>query len=137
MPILDVMTDVLLATLFGGMVFFPSVVAPLVFRVLDTDDAGRFLRALFPRYYAFVIATSGLAAFGAALANLGHGLVLLLVAVSTLVVRQWLVPRINGWRDRSRAGDEAATVYFDRGHRLSVWINMAQMIAVLVLIVVR
>ena len=44
--------------LLGGMVFFPSVVAPRVFRVLEPDDAGRFLRALFPAYYLYLIITA-------------------------------------------------------------------------------
>ncbi|MEM1031206.1 MAG: DUF4149 domain-containing protein [Myxococcota bacterium] len=123
------------ASLFGGMVFFPSVVAPMVFRVLDTDAAGRFLRALFPRYYTFMIATSGLgAAFAGIAGRWRDAVILLLVALSTLAVRQLLVPAINRWRDAGRAGDDAAARRFERGHRLSVGINMIQLVAVLVVL---
>ncbi len=34
------------ASLLGSMVFFAVVVAPTVFRVLEVDDAGRFIRTL-------------------------------------------------------------------------------------------
>ncbi|MEM0984930.1 MAG: DUF4149 domain-containing protein [Pseudomonadota bacterium] len=114
------------ATLFGGMVFFPSVVAPTVFRVLDSENAGRFLRALFPGYYLFIVIIAGIG--GLALYKspiLAAGL--LGVAVSTLAVRQLLVPQINDWRDAELAGDATAAAKFNAGHRISVLINLAQM----------
>ncbi len=120
-----------LASLLGAMVFFPAVVAPKVFTVLDEDAAGRFLRALFPAYYVFLIATSGLAALAAAPRSAIHAGVLGAVALSTLAVRQVLVPRINAARDAANAGDTAAEARFRSGHRLSVVVNMAQLIAAL------
>ncbi len=124
-----------LAALFGGMMFFPTVVAPRVFKVLDQESAGRFLRALFPAYYAFMIVTSALAGIAALILSpsifLVHGLALFAVAVSTLAVRQILVPRINHWRDQSLAGDQAAEKRFNSSHRLSVVINMIQLLAVI------
>lgn len=95
-----------LAALFGAMVFFPSVVAPTVFKVLDPEPAGRFLRAVFPGYYLFLIITSALAA-AAYYAQLLFMLGLSLVALSTLGVRCWLVARITAWRDAGLAGDQA------------------------------
>ncbi|MEN0067372.1 MAG: DUF4149 domain-containing protein [Myxococcota bacterium] len=137
MQILDALSDIMIASLFGGMVFLPSIVAPLVFKVLEPTDAGRFLRSLFPRYYAFVIATATAAALSTFAIQPWHAALLFGVAGSTWMVRQWLVPRINEWRDASLAGDSSATLKFDRGHRLSVWINMAQMLAVLGILIVR
>ncbi|MEM6930365.1 MAG: DUF4149 domain-containing protein [Myxococcota bacterium] len=133
----DGVADLTLAGLFGGMLFFPIIVAPRVFRVLDEDAAGRFLRDLFPGYYAYIVFTSGVAGV-AMLPEGGLGpLLLFAVAGSTLVVRQALVPRINAWRDAQRAGDEAAGRRFALGHRLSVWINGAQMLVVAALLVTR
>ena len=40
-----------LAVWIGSIVFFTAVVAPTVFKVLQSDDAARLQRALFPRYY--------------------------------------------------------------------------------------
>lgn len=115
--------------LIGAMVFFPAVVAPTVFRVLDAAAGGRFLRALFPRYYLFVIITAAVAGIAAVSLNLVYSAIFALIALSTLFVRQWLVPRINAWRDADIAGDVAAKRKFASGHRVSVLINIAQLVA--------
>jgi hypothetical protein len=119
-----------LAAVFGAMVFFPAVVAPTVFRVLEPAPAGKFLRALFPGYYLFLIITSGIAAVGL-YAQLIVSLGMVFVCVSTLAVRQHLVPRINAWRDAELAGDEAAGKKFALGHRVSVLINLVQLVIVI------
>jgi len=126
--------------LLGGMLFFPIVVAPIVFTSLPEVEAGRFLRSMFPRYYLFMITLSALAF---ALYQVGVGLVLSVpatvcfgVALSTLWVRQSLVPRINDARDAQLAGDATAGTRFDRGHKLSVTINMLQLVGLLVILLV-
>ena len=57
-----ILQTLLLAFLLGGMIFFPTVVAPTIFKSLDTLHAGLFLRKLFPSYYVFIIVVSGFAA---------------------------------------------------------------------------
>jgi hypothetical protein len=132
----DIVRNILTASVFGGIVFFASVVAPVVFKVLDGDDASRFLRTLFPRYYLFLIITAGLAAlfsWGEPLQALGLGF----ISLSTLFVRQVAVPRINAWRDAEMDGDMAAGKKFKAGHRGTVVLNLVQLViaaAVLVLI---
>jgi len=126
--------------LLGGMLFFPIVVAPIVFTSLPEVEAGHFLRSMFPRYYLFMITLSALAF---ALYQVGVGLVLSVpatvcfgVVLSTLWVRQSLVPRINDARDAQLAGDATAGTRFDRGHKLSVTINMLQLVGLLVILLV-
>lgn len=130
-----IILDLSLASLLGGMVFFAAVVAPQVFRTLAPEDAGRFLRALFPRYYVFMIVTAGAAALAAIPASLVVAGTLAAVAASTLLVRQLLVPRLNAWRDAELAGDAAAGRRFATGHRLSVVINLLQLVAVIAIVV--
>lgn len=114
------------AALFGGMVFFPIVVAPTVFRALDPSMAGTFLRTVFPAYYLYVAVTALLSALAAlAVGALVSG-VLLTIGLTTLIIRQILVPRINAWRDAQLHGDRAAGAKFAAGHRLSVVINLIQ-----------
>lgn len=117
------------ASVFGAMVFFPSVVAPMVFRSLDAASAGQFLRALFPGYYAFIVVGSALAA-AALVSAPGLAAIMAAIALSTLAVRQMLVPQINAWRDAELAGDAAAAPKFAAGHRVSVIINMVQLAGV-------
>lgn len=129
----------LVLLLVGGMLFFPSVVAPVVFASLPEAQAGAFLRAMFPRYYVFMIILS-LAA--AVMFQLSQGAVVsveavlcLIVSVSTFWVRQRLLPRINTARDAQLAGDVKASEAFDRGHKLSVVINIVQLVLLVALII--
>jgi membrane associated rhomboid family serine protease len=117
--------------LLGAMLFFPSVVAPVVFTSLPDAQAGAFLRSMFPRYYSFMIALSLIATLLFLVANdeaaYRAAVVCLFVGVSTLWVRQWLLPRINAARDAQLAGDTEAGRRFDRDHKLSVGINLLQL----------
>ena len=120
-----------IAGTLGAMLFFAIGVAPTVFQALPAEQAGLFLRKLFPRYYLCLIIGStagGLLWLGTQpLASGGC----LLIALSTLWIRQWLVPRINALRDRELSGDVSAGEEFARLHRLSVAINMLQLLALL------
>ncbi|MEC7517316.1 MAG: DUF4149 domain-containing protein [Pseudomonadota bacterium] len=124
--------NALVFMLLGAMLFFPSVVAPVVFTSLPEAQAGAFLRSMFPRYYAFMIALSLIAAVLFLVVSdesaYQAAIVCLLVGVSTLWVRQWLMPRINTARDAQLAGDTEAGRRFDRDHKLSVGINMVQLV---------
>ena len=124
--------NALVLMLLGAMLFFPSVVAPVVFTSLPEAQAGAFLRSMFPRYYAFMIALSLIAAllFLAVSDESAYqaAIVCVFVGVSTLWVRQWLLPRINTARDAQLAGDVEAGRHFDRDHKLSVGINLLQLV---------
>lgn len=117
------------ACLLGGMVFFAAVVAPLVFTRLDAASSGPFIRATFPRYYLYVLATSALAAVLLAARDPASASVLALVAAATLWLWQGLMPRINALRDAELGGDAAAAPRFTRLHRLSVGVNLVQLLA--------
>jgi hypothetical protein len=47
----------------------------------------------------------------------------------TVWLRQGLMPRINTLGDAAKAGDSAAKRRFDAAHRMSVALNVAQIIA--------
>jgi uncharacterized membrane protein len=128
------------------MGFFAFVVAPAAFTTLEREAAGRFVSAVFPRYY-----TIGLALGLAALAGLGArmfgggwrsldwlpvGLVLLMLAL-TLYAGAVVLPAAHAAREAMRqAGmDPAAAAGFARLHRLSGILNVIVMISgVLVLV---
>ena len=119
-----------LATLIGGMLFFGTIMAPLVFTKLPPEMAGPFIRATFPRYYAFVVASAAVGALGyLSRRQMLPAAVLLVIAAVTVWLWAWLIPYLNAMRD---AGN---TVAFAHGHRLSVWINGAELLAALWLLV--
>ncbi len=118
------------ALLIGGMIFFPSVVAPAVFKTFDADTGGAFLRVLFPRYYVFMIILSALGVVASLWAARPDYLPLAAFSatlIPTIWVLVWLVPRLNAWRDTYRAGDAEAGRKFNIGHATSVMINLAQL----------
>ena len=123
------------ACLLGGMVFFAAILAPLVFTKLDGATAARFIRATFPRYYLYVAVAAALGAVGLIWADRLSGVVLLVVALLTVWLRQGLMPTLNRLRDAGLAGDAASNARFDKMHRVSVGVNMVQMVAVLLVVV--
>ncbi len=126
-----------LGVLIGSMLFFAAVVAPTVFRTLPAEHAGPFLRRLFPRYYAWGFVVAALATLLAALAGAAPAAIVVaaLIALGFGVARQLLLPRINRARDAELAGDAAAGRRFARLHRLSVLLNLAQLLAAIGLFV--
>lgn len=119
------------AAILGAMLFFAVVVAPLVFRYLPADMAGTFLRGLFPRYYDVLAVATFIAA--ALSFEPWPAVVLLVVALLFLFSRFWLMPRINAARDAEPEG--GSDKRFRHLHGTSVLINLAQMIALLVVVI--
>lgn len=120
---LSVVAALLAAAILGAMLFFATVVAPLVFRHFPEAEAGAFIRRLFPRYYD-VLAIASVLASVFVIGTL-PGVLLAAVAGLFIFSRFWLMPKINAARD---AGREAR---FAMLHRASVIVNLVQM-AVLV-----
>ena len=122
------------AATLGAMLFFAVGVAPTVFQALPIQEAGLFLRKLFPRYYLALIVGSGVAGGLWISSAPMAAAVCWLIAISTLWIRQSLVPRINQLRDAELAGDAAAGARFATLHRVSVIINMVQLLALVALL---
>ncbi|MCB5945479.1 DUF4149 domain-containing protein [Acidocella sp. KAb 2-4] len=118
-----------LGILTGGMLFFGAVMAPLVFTHLPLPVAGAFIRAAFPWYYGFVLASAALAGLGLLLqrkaAAAGPGAVIAVTLWSLL----WLLPHM----DALKAANNAAGFAF--WHNVSVWLNGAELFAALLLLI--
>ena len=80
------------------------------------------------------IAAAVLLAFGSA-ARGADALAMVCIGIVFLLARFVLLPGINRNRDAGQAGDAAAKKRFDRLHRLSVGVNLVQMLAVLAVLV--
>ena len=131
---MDTLALYVVAATLGAMLFFAVGVAPTVFQALPTEEAGLFLRKLFPRYYLALIVGSGVAG-GLWISSAPTATaVCWLIALSTLWIRQSLVPRINQLRDAELDGDAAAGARFATLHRVSVIINMVQLLALVFLL---
>ena len=94
----EVIQTYILLLLLGGMVFFPAVVTPAIFSSLDIKTSGMVLRRLFPNYYLFIIVLALTAGFLGKLISVATAACVVIV-VTTVLVRQILLPKLNQWRD--------------------------------------
>ena len=106
------------ALLFGGMTLYSFGFAAFLFKALPAKTAGEALRRAFPWFYAFVIATSTAAALLWWPQDAIYAAVMAAVAVTTVPVRQLLMPAIN------RATDAGLRHLFKWLHGLSVAVTV-------------
>jgi hypothetical protein len=119
-----------LGLIIGGMVFFAAVMTPLVFTKLPPEISGPFIREVFP---VFSKVMAGLSFVSAALIwNHPSAYALLVVFFLFIWTWKWLMPKINQFRDEELGGNAKAGKAFNMLHKLSVYINLAQMIIVTV-----
>ncbi|MEO1420260.1 MAG: DUF4149 domain-containing protein [Pseudomonadota bacterium] len=131
---MEAMTGQIAALIVGAMLFFSGVIAPLVFKVLQADDAGRFLRAMFPLYYVVLGVTAVLGAVVAVLAGQSLAAWLFALTAALLLASRFIaVPIINAARDKMLAGDAAAKSRFDLWHRGTVVANLFEIIILAVI----
>ena len=124
---LEIAALIATAVLFGGMIAFSFLFAPLVFLKLPGETAGGFIRQVFPWYYLFVLGVAALAAALVAAADPVAGAVMAAVALGGVLARQVLMPAINRFRDRQMAGEAGAGRWFGVLHQGSVVLNFLQM----------
>ena len=111
------------ALLFGGMTLYSFGFAAFLFKALPAPAAGAALRKAFPWFYLFVIATAALAAVLWWPHDTAAAALLAAVAISTVPVRQWLMPAIN------RATDAGQRQRFKWLHGLSVLVTLGHIAA--------
>jgi hypothetical protein len=126
----------------GSILFLSFGIAPLIFRVLGAEAGGRFVRALFPRYYAWGATSAAIALPAYVGVPLSYpeyrgpmvGVQAVLILGSILIMLyagNVLTPAINAARDAGPAHQAR----FERLHRRSVWLNGLVLVIGLVLVV--
>ena len=109
------------AAILSFMIFFPLVVATSVFKVLDEKQSSKFLRIFFPKYYLFGLVLSLIGLIIAIFDKNNMSIIIfLLIIISFLFSRQFLMPIIN------KAKDNNNEKKFNILHRVSVLINFIQ-----------
>ena len=119
------------SVIFGIMLFFSFVVAPVTFTALNEENARKFIRKIFPYYYNVNLAISSFVLiFFIFLKIFSLDFYLILsVAVLFAVSNFILMPLINKYRDENQ--DKR----FKQLHFVSVVINFVQMIFLLIILI--
>ncbi len=118
------LTQLLIASNVGIMVFFTVAVAPTIFTALPPEWSAAYVRKFFPKYFFFlgVTTTAASATAMAGGADLVGQAALSVCALVFFFSCFWLTPRIN------RARDEQHTASFKSLHWVSVGLNMTQLL---------
>ena len=127
-----------IAILLGSMIFFMAVVSPSVFATLSSNASSKFLRTIFPRMFlfGFIIAVLSLI-FSFISGNILNCILLIIVAVSFIINRNYLTPKINDFRDKELEGDQKASSNFKYMHLLSVLLLFVLNFIILIGIVIN
>ena len=128
---LDQVAIHLTAAIFGIMVFFSFVIAPITFTVLDEENARKFIRKIFPFYYNVNFGLSifiTLIYFFQKNFNIYFYLILF-VTILFFVSCYVLMPLINKYRDNNL---DKKFKYF---HFTSVVFNFVQIIILIILLI--
>ena len=124
--------------LIGSMIFFMAVVSPSVFATLSTNASSKFLRTIFPRMFlfGFIIAFLSLILSYISGNNL-NSILLVIVAVSFIINRNYLTPKINNFRDKELEGDKKASSNFKYMHLLSVLLFILNFIILVSIVIIN
>ena len=120
----------LIAISLGTMLFFSFVIAPVIFKILNTNNAGKFVRKIFPHYYLInliILSIAVLLLFYISSINLDF-YITLVVAILFAFSLFILMPIINKFKDSK---EEKKFKYL---HALSVIINFVQIIGLIYLV---
>ena len=119
------------SVIFGIMLFFSFVVAPVTFTALNEENARKFIRKIFPYYYNVNLAISSFVLiFFIFLKIFSLDFYLILsVAVLFAISNFVLMPLINKFRD------EKQDKKFKQSHFVSVVINFVQMILLVIVLI--
>ena len=128
----------LVTILIGSMIFFMAIVSPSVFATLSTNASSKFLRTIFPRMFlfGFIIALLSLILSYISANNL-NSILLVIVAVSFIINRNYLTPKINNLRDKELEGDQKASSNFKYMHLLSVLLFILNFIILVSIVIIN
>ena len=121
----------LIAISLGTMIFFSFIVAPIIFKVLDAVNAGKFVRKIFPFYYMInliILSLVVILIIYNSQINTDFYLVLFLALLFAFLLFI-LMPMINKFKDNNE--DKK----FDFSHKLSVILNFVQMVGLIYLLI--
>ena len=125
------LTQNILAISLGMMIFFSFVLGPMIFKILDPENAGKFVRKIFPYYYFVnLVFLSVAVVLFFIVSSFSINFYITLALVFSFVFAQFiLMPLINRLKDNNQEKK------FKYAHGFSVVINFVQMILLIYLLI--
>jgi len=117
--------------IFGIMIFFSFVVAPIAFSSLNKESYSVFIRKIFPYYYLINLVLSLIVLFFFIYLNI-YGIKLYLISITAIlffISNYVLMPLINKFSDQNLHQK------FKYSHLLSVILNFIQMFCLIFILI--
>ncbi|MAV75489.1 MAG: hypothetical protein CL691_02545 [Cellvibrionales bacterium] len=113
------LTFLLSGLVIGIIVFHTAIIAPTVFRTLEIDDAGSFLRTVFPKFFILISSVSLInVVFALAYGQTSIAVVAVICSV-LMVIAYSLIPMTN------RSRDDGQEQRFKLLHTISVLLTVS------------
>tara|TARA_Y100000816_G_scaffold280881_1_gene254790 strand:- start:1206 stop:1592 length:387 start_codon:yes stop_codon:yes gene_type:complete len=121
----------IIAICLGMMIFFSFILAPLIFKILDQENAGKFVRKIFPYYYFInLVFLSFAAIFFLLISEVNFEFYIITILIISFLFAQFvLMPLINKLKDNNKE------TKFKFAHGISVIINFFQIIGLVYLLI--
>jgi hypothetical protein len=115
--------EILSGVISGMILFQTAIVAPVVFTTLDAENASKFLRKIFPRFFMviFILGISALIVSSAILSM--QGIIIAAITAISMFISYLVVPATN------KARDEERSKAFRRLHTLTVVLTLFTLLA--------
>ena len=114
----------LLSGVISGMILFQTaIVAPVVFTTLDAENASKFLRKIFPRFFIVIFILGIIALIVSSVFLSIQGIVIAAVTAISMIISYLVVPATNKARDKDRS------TAFRRLHTLTVVLTLFTLLA--------
>ncbi len=126
---LSMASFLVVAWLFGGMLFFSAGFAAFLFKYLPPAQARMLIRKAFPPFYLFVMGSSALATVLSWRSDSFTAALMAFVMLTTVAARQGLMPAIN------RATDLGLKKRFLWLHGFSVFLSLGHIVLAAVALV--
>ena len=128
---MDSLIQSIVAICLGMMIFFSFILAPMIFKILDPENAGKFVRKIFPYYYFVNLVFLSIVVILFLLNSIINFKFYIIVSlvISFIFAQFILMPFINKLRDNNEGNK------FKYAHGFSVAINFLQMIGLVFLLI--
>ena len=128
---MDSLIQNIIAICLGMMIFFSFILAPMIFKILDPENAGKFVRKIFPYYYFVNLVFLSIVVILILLnSKINFEFYIIVSLVISFIFAQFiLMPFINKIRDNNEENK------FKYAHGFSVAINFLQMIGLVFLLI--
>ena len=128
---MDSLIQSIVAICLGMMIFFSFILAPMIFKILNPENAGKFVRKIFPYYYFVNLVFLSIVVILILLnSKINFEFYIIVSLVISFIFAQFiLMPFINKLRDNNEENK------FKYAHGFSVAINFLQMIGLVFLLI--